>query len=99
MAAAIMRIKIKHNTIIFEKESEWQDVRKQIEQDFGQYIFAISWKLKRELGFTVRYHKALIPSEYDHTKCNYRNHIYLDFYNESAHTWFMLKYLNNSKPL
>ena len=89
-----MKIKIKYNTIIFEKESEWDDIRDQIKKDFGQLIFTISWKLKRELGFTVRYHRGLAPWNDDETKMYYQNQVHLDFYTESAQSWFLLKYVN-----
>jgi len=89
-----MKTKIKYNTIIFEKESEWNYIRDRIKQDFGRTIFTISWKLKRELGFTVRYHKGLVPWNDDETKMYYQNQVHLDFYTESAQSWFLLKYVN-----
>ena len=55
-----MKIEIKKNLIIFRKLHEWYDLRNRIKQDYGQTIFAISWRTKRELGFTVRTHKGLV---------------------------------------
>ena len=89
-----MRIKIKHNTIIFEREREWRYIKDKIRQDFGLTILVISWRLKQKLGFTVRYHKELIPQIEDKTKMYYQNQVHLDFYTESAQSWFMLKYIN-----
>jgi hypothetical protein len=88
-----MRIKIKPNTIVFERVAEWELVREKIKQDFGSTIFAISWKLKRELGFTVRYHEGLLPN-IDKTQFYMQHQVHLDFFNESSHSWFVLKYIN-----
>ena len=84
-----MKTKIKHNLVIFERESDWEIVREKIKKDFGATICAISWRLKRELGFTIRYHRAEIEGvTYSHEL------VHLDFFNESSHSWFVLKYLN-----
>jgi hypothetical protein len=86
-----LKVRIKHNTVIFEQEKEWKQIRDLIKRDFGEHIFAISWRLKRELGFTVRYHKTLIP--WSHEQFTYENQIHLDFFSESAQSWFVLKYI------
>lgn len=84
-----MKTKLKHNLVIFERESDWNIIREKIKQDFGVATIAISWRLKRELGFTIRYHRAKIQgADYSHQE------VHLDFFNESAHSWFVLKYLN-----
>jgi hypothetical protein len=67
----------------------------------------LSWVCKRELGFTVRRHKGLeehpkeiwevMKSEGWHQRHHYQEQIHLDFYSESAQTWFVLKYLNNTQ--
>ena len=77
-------------------------------KDYGDKIFAISWRLKRELGFTVRQHKGLVkwnddadykrdeewlPDEFKN-RYHYEEQIHLDFYNEAQMTMFVLKYLN-----
>jgi len=89
-----MKTKVKHNLVIFEKESDWEYIREKIKQDFGEKIFVISWRLKKELGFTVRYHRGLMPWDDDKTQYYYQNQVHLDFFNESAHSWFVLKYIN-----
>jgi hypothetical protein len=94
-----MKTKVKHNLVIFEKESDWEYIREKIKQDFGEKIFAISWRLKRELGFTVRYHRDLVPWGDDKTQYYYQNQVHLDFFNESAHSWFVLKYLHLNQEL
>jgi len=58
---------------------------------------SISWVMRRELGFTVRTHRALIPN--DHIKpgrpdMHYEDQVCLDFFNESTQSWFVLRYLN-----
>ena len=88
-----MKVRIKQNTVIFEHESEWNFVREQIKRDFGDKIFAISWRLKRELGFTVRHHNALVSWFEDREKYYYSNQIHLDFFSEPAQSWFVLKYI------
>lgn len=77
----------------------------QLRKEYGQSIMLISSKCKRELGFTIRYHKGLekrTESEWEIMKLEgwdnryyYQDQVHLDFYNESALSWFVLKYLNN----
>ncbi len=89
-----MKTKIKHNLVIFENEHDWDRIKEKIKQDFGVATVAISWRLKRELGFTIRYNQAKIPG--DTTNMFFYSHqeVHLDFFNESSHSWFVLKYLN-----
>ena len=89
-----MKVQVKKNLVIFEEPHEWIFVRDKIKKDYGEQIFAISWRLKRELGFTVRHHKALVPCYEDSTRFIYSDQIHLDFYNESTLSWFVLKYIN-----
>lgn len=106
-----MKIEVKKNLIIFRKPHEWYEIRDKVKQDHGLTIFAISWRLKRELGFTVRNHKGLVKWADDSDEDNrereewlpdefknryhYEEQIHLDFYNEAQMSWFMLKYLNS----
>jgi hypothetical protein len=98
-----MKTTTKHNLIIFHRPDQWSDIQAQLVQDFGTRI-AISFVCKRELGFTVRRHKGLVPHSkenweimksegWDH-RYHYEDQVHLDFYSQSAQTWFMLKYLN-----
>ena len=101
-----MKIKIKKNLIVFREPYEWYEVRDRVKQDHGQTIFTISWRTKRELGFTVRNHKGLVPFDKMVTEAmkaegwNHRYHyeeqVHLDFYDEAQMSWFVLKYLNTS---
>jgi hypothetical protein len=100
-----MKVTIKPNLIIFHKLSEWERIQYQLGLDHGTKIL-ISYVCKRELGFTVRRHKGLeehpkeiwevMKSEGWNHRYHYQEQIHLDFYSESAQTWFVLKYLNNS---
>ena len=89
-----MKTKIKHNLVIFENEQDWKIIREKIKQDFGVATVAISWRLKRELGFTARYHQAKMPWDTSNTYFYSHQEVHLDFFNEAAHSWFVLKYLN-----
>jgi hypothetical protein len=90
------RITVKQDLIIFHKPSEWEEIYQLILRDFGKKM-AISFVLRRELGFTVRYHKGLVPNDYQSLggpNMHYESQVHLDFYSESAQSWFQLKYLN-----
>ena len=87
---------VKKNLIIFRKPGEWSDVYAKILQDYGMGM-AVRTRLKRELGFTYRYHKGLVPNDYASltgANYHYENQVHLDFFSEQAQSWFQLKYLN-----
>ncbi len=96
------RVTVKQNLIIFHQPYEWDEIYQLILRDFGPKM-AISFVLKRELGFTIRNHRGLAPhdqktreimgSDWPHTHY-YENQVHLDFYSEAAQSWFQLKYLN-----
>lgn len=93
-----LKIKIKHNLIIFEEPYEWEDISAQLVKQYGPSIL-ISWKCKRELGFTIRHHQGLKPYSDEYIgdlkgRYYYSPEVHLDFYNESAQSFFVLKYLN-----
>jgi hypothetical protein len=85
---------------------EWYNLAEYLRKEYGQSIMLISSRCKRELGFTVRHHKGLEPHdavEWEQMKeegwrhrYHYEEQVHLDFYNESAMSWFILKYLNNT---
>ena len=89
-----MKTKVKHNLVIFENTEDWYRIKEKIKQDFGVATVAISWRLKRELGFTVREHQ--VPVSFDTVDSFFSSgrEVHLDFFNEAAHSWFVLKYLN-----
>ena len=65
----------------------WLKIRDQIRAEHGDSMILLRDKMKRELGFTVRTH-----SYWDETY-GYRQDTRIDFYNETAETYFRLKYL------
>jgi len=89
------RIRVKKNLIIFRNADDWSAIFQQILRDYGSRM-AISFVMRRELGFTVRYHQEWI--EFDRSEDRIRRYceeqIHLDFFSESAQSWFQLKYLN-----
>jgi hypothetical protein len=101
-----MKVTVKKNLVIFHRPDEWSLLMTQLLKDYGQKI-AISTVCRRELGFTIRRHKGLVPHPLDtwevmksegwNHRYHYEDQIHLDFYNESAQTWFVLKYLNNTQ--
>ena len=93
--------------LIILKPHEWLSIKEDLIKSYGASIM-ISWKLKRELGFTVRYHKGLVKysdetaewkkyvdddwMEEMKNRFHYEDQIHLDFWSESAKTMFLLKY-------
>lgn len=73
-------------TIVLTKR-EWRDLSDRIKDEYGANIMLISWRLKRELGFTVRSHMY-------YNKFNERvSDIRLDFEDPAQATFFRIKYL------
>jgi hypothetical protein len=90
------KVTLKKNLIIFHKPGLWADIYGMILRDYGQGMMIRS-RLQRELGFTYRNHRALVPNEYQSLgmpNMHYEAQVHLDFYNEAAQSWFELKYLN-----
>jgi hypothetical protein len=99
---------VKHNLIVFRDLQLWESIRQLILDEYGASML-ISWKCKRELGFTIRTHQGLVPylekwgqgsqqspefvKENQH-RMAYEDQIHLDFYNASSLSWFVLKYLD-----
>lgn len=91
------KITVKKNLIIFHNEHEWDTIFARMVKEFGVKI-AISFVMKRELGFTVRRHQGLVSanSKKDPSKMYYEQQVHLDFYNESTQSWFLLRYVNKT---
>ena len=90
------KVTIKKNLIVFHKAGDWNDIYSQILRDYGMGM-AVRTRLRRELGFTYRYHQGLVPNEYQSLggpNMHYERQVHLDFYSEQAQSWFQLKYLN-----
>lgn len=93
-----MKVTVKKNLIVFHRPGEWSDLYARILQEHGMGM-AVRTRLRRELGFTYRYHRGLVPNPHprkDGPNMHYEDQVHLDFYNESTQTWFQLKYLNLS---
>ena len=116
-----MKTTIKHNLIIFHKPREWDELQQKLIEEYGKSIVLVRDKCRRELGFTPRHHKGLVPymqkygnpmgnhlpsdphsnelfkkfADENRHKMAYDDQVHLDFYNEAAMSWFVLKYLNN----
>lgn len=92
---------IKQNLIVFCEPNDWSAIYAEILRDYGMGM-AIRPRLQRELGFTYRYHRGLVPNTQarkDGPSMYYQEQVHLDFYSEPAQSWFQLKYLNvNRQP-
>jgi len=72
---------------------EWKKIKEQIVADYGKAMIMISWKTKRELGFTVREHTEYIRENLSDDWFNMKKSVHLDFYDDHQETMFRLKYL------
>jgi hypothetical protein len=92
------KVTVKKNLIIFHNPGEWSDIYALILRDFGMKM-ALRTRLRKEMGFTFRYHKGLVSNEHpykDGPSMHYEEQVHLDFFSEAAQSWFQLKYLNRS---
>ena len=100
-----IKITVKKNLIIFHNVREFEELHYRLLEEHGRATMLVSWRMKRELGFTIRHHKGLVPhdesewqimkSEGWNHRYHYEDQVHLDFYNEAQQTFFVLKYLNN----
>lgn len=88
------KITVKKNLIIFHDEHDWLEIFQRIVNEHGPKIH-VSYVFRRELGFSVRRHRGLMSANVkkDPTLMYYQDQIHLDFYTESAQSWFQLRYL------
>ena len=86
-------ITVRKNLIIFHSPSDWKSILSQLIRDYGNKI-RISYVMERELGFRVREHEIWCIGHNGGKYPQYQ--IHLDFYNESSHSWFCLRYLNRN---
>ena len=86
------RIVVKKNLIIFrDPAKDWTPIRKRLIKEYGQSI-VLMYAMRERLGFSTRYHTEWIPTSLGNKYPE--EQIHLDFYNESAQSWFQLRYLN-----
>lgn len=89
---------VKHNLIIFRNYDEWHNIYAKILEEFGLGM-AVRTRLRRELGFTYRHHRGLVSHkkiDQQDPGMHYENQVHVDFYSESAQSWFILRYLNTA---
>lgn len=67
-------------------EKKWNVLKEQLAEEHGPSVMLLRGKCKDVLGFTPRYG--------DYSNWPDRN-VYLDFFDESKETWFILKYQHN----
>jgi len=77
--------------------STWQDIMLILTQEYRDEpsVLLIRDKMRRVLGFTQRYHKEWVEKGTREDGRNYgyyREYTVLDFYNESAKSWFLIKF-------
>ena len=90
------KVTVKKNLIIFHNPGEWTDIYAMILRDFGMKM-ALRTQLRKEMGFTYRYHRGLVPNEHPRENgpnMRYEEQVHLDFFSEAAQSWFQIKYLN-----
>jgi len=99
-----MKTTVKKNLIIFHSVREFEELHHHLLEEHGRATMLVSWRMKRELGFTIRHHQGLVEHDKDTWEVmksegwNHRyieSQVHLDFYNEAQMSWFVLKYLNN----
>ena len=90
------KVTVKKNLIVFHQPGDWSAIYSKILKDFGMGM-AVRTRLRRELGFTYRNHTAWISGGKGDNELEWRypeKQIHLDFFSESAQSWFQLRYLN-----
>jgi hypothetical protein len=82
MGVMIHTIKLSH--------SEWSKLKAALITDYGLTTILISWKMRKQLGFTVREHQYFEkqPNGTNH----YKEYICLDFWDPAMQTLFLIKY-------
>ena len=91
------KIVVKKNLIVFRNpEKDWTPIRKRLIKEYGQSI-VLTYAMRERLGFSSRFHTEWISigkREGEYEVKYPEEQIHLDFYSESAQTWFQLRYLN-----
>jgi hypothetical protein len=77
---------------------EWARIRQKIREEHGDSMILLRDKMRRELGFTIRNYQEWRKRDVDKRDVAYGTHhmvemIHVDFYDEQARTWFLLKYI------
>lgn len=78
---------MKHTLVLSTRQ--WHLLQERIVEDYGRATLLISWRLKAQLGFSVREHTWY--EDVDGFMDRF-NDIRLDFYDEQLQTLFLLRY-------
>ena len=77
--------------------NQWLPILDRIKEEYPIAVWAISWKQREVLGFTVRNYREY-PDEGKKSGQQYwgrpEEGVYLDFWNDAQETFFSMKYLN-----
>ena len=87
------RVTVKKRLIIFHDAADWSAIYRRILEDYGMAM-SISFRMRRELGFSHRRHSQWISDSQGQGFNYLEDQVHLDFYSDSAQSWFTLKYLN-----
>jgi hypothetical protein len=87
----------KTNGMITMPHQVWQNIMLVLTQEYldEPSVLLIRSKMRRVLGFTQRYHKEWVETgrrENGQAYGFYQEYTVLDFYNESARSWFLIKF-------
>ena len=78
---------MKHHEL---SQEEWDKIREQIRTEFGPSMIMLRSRMRDELGFTPRDHRVFVPKL---SGGYWDTVVHIDFYTESARTWFLLKFV------
>ena len=86
---------VKPRLIILRRPGDWSAIYSRILSEFGMGM-AVRTRLRRELGFSYRMHRGLVPNVPANSGpgYHYEEQVHVDFYNDSAQSWFILRYLD-----
>jgi hypothetical protein len=92
-----LKVTVKQRLIVFHDPSQWSEIFQRIQQEFGKGML-VRARISRELGFVPRHHKGIVPNDsvYMQAYCathHYAEQVHLDFFSDSAQSWFQLRYL------
>lgn len=74
---------------------EWRQIRHRLQEEYQTTpsVMLIRGVMRRELGFTTRYHREWVPAPGYDGYGSYEDIMYLDFFDDDLETFFRLKYL------
>jgi hypothetical protein len=77
---------------------KWLPILDRIKAEYPTSVWAIGWKQREVLGFTVRNYREWPQQNKDrHNNIRWgrpEEGVYLDFWNDAQETFFSMKYLN-----